>query len=74
MCCCCCFALLLLLLFCFVLFAFVVVVVPPMGLQTPSAPWILSLAPPLETLCSVQWMVFENSCIALIFIILSAKF
>jgi hypothetical protein len=27
--------------------------VPPMGLQTPSAPWVLSLAPSLETLCSV---------------------
>jgi hypothetical protein len=32
-------------------------VVPPMGLQTPSAPWVLSLAPSLGTLCSVQWMV-----------------
>ena len=32
------------------------VVVPPMGLQTPSAPWGLSLAPPLGTLCSVQWL------------------
>ena len=30
--------------------------VPPMGLQTPSAPWILSLPPSLGTLCSVQWM------------------
>jgi hypothetical protein len=30
--------------------------VPPMGLQTPSAPWVLSLAPSLGTLCSVQWM------------------
>jgi hypothetical protein len=30
-----------------------------MGLQTPSAPWVLSLAPPLETLCSVQWLT-EN--------------
>jgi hypothetical protein len=30
------------------------VVVPPMGLQTPSAPWVLSLVPPLGTLCSVQ--------------------
>ena len=28
--------------------------VPPMGLQTPSAPWVLSLA--LGTLWSVQWM------------------
>jgi hypothetical protein len=31
--------------------------VPPMGLQTPSAPWILSLAPSLGTLCSGQWMI-----------------
>jgi hypothetical protein len=30
--------------------------VPPMGLQTPSAPWVLSLASPLGTLCSVQRM------------------
>jgi hypothetical protein len=27
-----------------------------MELQTPSVPWVLSLASPLETLCSVQWM------------------
>jgi hypothetical protein len=27
-----------------------------MGLQTPSAPWILFLAPSLRTLCSIQWM------------------
>ena len=27
-----------------------------MGLQTPSVSWILSLAPSLGTLCSVQWM------------------
>jgi hypothetical protein len=27
-----------------------------MELKTPSAPWVLSLAPSLETLCSVQWM------------------
>ena len=26
----------------------------PMGLQTPSPPWVISLAPPLGTLCSVQ--------------------
>jgi hypothetical protein len=26
----------------------------PIGLQTPSAPWVLSLAPPLGTLCSIQ--------------------
>ena len=32
------------------------IVVPPMGLQTPLAPWVLSLAPSLGTLCSVQWM------------------
>jgi hypothetical protein len=30
--------------------------VPPMGLQTSSAPLICSLAPSLGTLCSVQWM------------------
>lgn len=30
--------------------------VPPIGLQTPSAPWVLSLVPSLGTLCSVQWM------------------
>jgi hypothetical protein len=27
-----------------------------MGLQTPSTPWVLSLAPSLGTLCSVPWM------------------
>jgi hypothetical protein len=32
------------------------IVVPPMGLQTPSAPWVLSLAPSLGTLWSIQWM------------------
>ena len=32
------------------------IVVPPMGLQTPSAPWVLSLDPPLGTLCSVEWL------------------
>jgi hypothetical protein len=30
------------------------IVVPPMGLQTLSAPWVLSLASSLETLCSVH--------------------
>ena len=30
------------------------IVVPPVELQTPSFSWILSLAPPLGTLCSVQ--------------------
>jgi hypothetical protein len=34
----------------------VCIVLPPMGLQTLSAPWVLSLAPPMGTLCSVQWM------------------
>jgi hypothetical protein len=32
------------------------IVVSPMGLQTPSAPSVLSLAPSLRTLCSVQWL------------------
>jgi hypothetical protein len=32
------------------------IVVLPMGLWTPSAPSVLSLAPPLGTLCSVQWL------------------
>ncbi|EDL27071.1 mCG12966 [Mus musculus] len=32
------------------------IVVPPIGLQTPSASCVLSLAPPLWNLCSVQWM------------------
>jgi hypothetical protein len=32
------------------------IVVAPIGLQTPSASWVLSLAPSLVTLCSVQWM------------------
>jgi hypothetical protein len=27
-----------------------------MGLQSPSAPWVLSLDPSLRTLCSIQWM------------------
>ena len=27
-----------------------------MGLLTSSAPWLLSLAAPLRTLCSVQWL------------------
>jgi hypothetical protein len=30
--------------------------IPSMGLQTPSSPWVLSLAPSLGTLCSNQWM------------------
>jgi hypothetical protein len=32
------------------------IVVSPMGLQTPSGPWVLSLVPSLGTLCSAQWM------------------
>jgi hypothetical protein len=32
------------------------ILVLPTGLQTPSAPWVLSLALLLRTLCSVQWM------------------
>jgi hypothetical protein len=31
--------------------------VPPMELQIPSAPWVLSLAPSLGTLCSILWMI-----------------
>ena len=31
-------------------------VVPPMGLQTPSAPWVLALAPAFGILFSVQWL------------------
>jgi hypothetical protein len=38
--------------------------VPPMGLQTPSYPWVLSLAPSLGTLCSIQWMIVSiNFCV-----------
>jgi hypothetical protein len=33
------------------------IIIPPMRLKTPSAPWVLSLAPSLGTPCSVQWMV-----------------
>jgi hypothetical protein len=32
------------------------IVVPPMRLQAPLAPWVLSLAPPLGTMCLVQWL------------------
>ena len=40
------------------------IVLPPMGLQTLSAPLVLSLAPPFETLCLVQWLpVSINFCI-----------
>jgi hypothetical protein len=34
----------------------VLIVDPPMGLQTPSALWVPSLAPPLGILCSGQWL------------------
>jgi hypothetical protein len=30
---------------------------PRMGFQTPSAPWVLSLAPSLENLCSIQSVI-----------------
>jgi hypothetical protein len=32
------------------------IVVPPMGLKTPSASWVLPLALSLGTLCSVHWL------------------
>ena len=32
------------------------IVLLPMGLQTPSAPSVLSQTPPLGTLCSVTWL------------------
>ena len=32
------------------------IAVPPIGLQSPSGPWVLSLAPPLGVLCSIQYM------------------
>ena len=32
------------------------IVAPPMGLLTPSAPWVFSLVPPLGTLCSAHWL------------------
>ena len=32
------------------------IVVPPIGLQTPLAPWELSLTPPLGALCSIQYL------------------
>jgi hypothetical protein len=31
----------------------------PMGLQTLSAPWVLSLAPSLGILCFIQWMIMS---------------
>jgi hypothetical protein len=39
--------------------------VPSMGLQYASAPWVLSLAPSLGNLCSVQWMTMSiHFCIS----------
>jgi hypothetical protein len=35
---------------------FKLLVLPPMGLQAPSASSVLSLASPLGTMCSVQWL------------------
>jgi hypothetical protein len=36
-----------------------------MGLQTPSPPWVLSLALSLGTLCSIQWMAVSiHFCIS----------
>ena len=39
------------------------IVVPPSGLQTPSAPWVLSLAPSLGTLCPVQWQANKSTSV-----------
>jgi hypothetical protein len=39
----------------------VAIVVPPMRLQTPSAPLVLSLAPSLGTPCSVQFLIYGGS-------------
>ena len=41
----------------------VYIVVLPVGLQTPSAPWVFSLAPPMGTLCT--WMAVSiHFCIS----------
>jgi hypothetical protein len=37
-------------------FSLVHIVGPPMGLQTPSAPWVFPLASALGIPCSVQWL------------------
>ena len=37
-----------------------IITVPPMGLQTSSVPWVLSLVPPIETLCSVYWLAVSH--------------
>jgi hypothetical protein len=49
-------------------YCLVCIVIPPMGLQAPSAPLVLSLVPPLGTLCSVQWLaesIHLSTCQAL---------
>jgi hypothetical protein len=41
------------------------IVFSSMELQTPSAPWVLSLAPSVGILCSVQWMAVSiHFCIS----------
>ena len=40
------------------------IVVLPMGLQTPSAPSVCSLIPPLGTPCSVQWLA-DSICLCI---------
>jgi hypothetical protein len=37
------------------------IVVPPKGLQSPSAPWVLFLAPSLGTLCYNGWLLASTS-------------
>ena len=39
-------------------------IVLPMGLQTPSISLVLTLTPPLGSLCSVQWLV-ASICICI---------
>jgi hypothetical protein len=34
--------------------------VPPTGHQIPSAPWVLSLALSLGTMCYIQWMIVSS--------------
>ena len=41
-------------------YSLVHIVVPPIGLQTPAAPWVLSLAPPLGALGYVSCMLKNN--------------
>jgi hypothetical protein len=48
--------------------------VPTMGLQTSSAPWVLSLAPSLGTLCSVQWMIVSIAILKLDSLIIGSFF